>query len=46
MLKLSANVLILIQFSYVTSKSLFSGIFPDDWKCARVIPLFIEAIAR
>ena len=22
------------------NKSLMSGIFPDDWKCARVIPLF------
>ena len=22
------------------NKSLMSGIFPDDWKCARVTPLF------
>ena len=27
------------------SKSLHSGIFPDDWKCARVTPLFKQGEA-
>ena len=41
LLKLYANVLILFQFHYVISLiNLVSGIFPDDWKCTRVIPLF------
>jgi len=40
LLKLYANVLI-FQFHYVISLiNLVSGIFPDDWKCARVTPLF------
>ena len=34
-------MLILFQFHYVLSLiNLVSGIFPDDWKCARVTPLF------
>ena len=34
-------MLILFQFHYVISLiNLVSGIFPDDWKCARVTPLF------
>ena len=34
-------MLILFQFDYVISLiNLVSGIFPDDWKCARVTPLF------
>ena len=27
------------------NKSLLSGIFPDDWKCARVTPLFKQGEA-
>ena len=27
------------------SKSLHSGTFPDDWKCARVTPLFKQGEA-
>ena len=27
----------------IQDKSLMSGIFPDDWKCARVTPLFKQA---
>ena len=34
-------MLILFQFHYVISLiNHVSGIFPDDWKCARVTPLF------
>ena len=36
------SVLILFHGHYANYliKSLMSGIFPDDWKCARVTPLF------
>lgn len=32
--------LISVSLSDLFNKSLTSGIFPDDWKCARVTPLF------
>ena len=33
--------MLIFQFHYVISLiNLVSGIFPDDWKCARVTPLF------
>ena len=32
--------LISVSLCDLFNKSLVSGIFPDDWKCARVIPLF------
>ena len=33
-------VLMLFHARYLFNKSQMSGIFPDDWKCARVTPLF------
>ena len=32
--------LISVSLSDLFNKSLTSGMFPDDWKCARVTPLF------
>ena len=32
--------LICIPMCYIFNQSLSRGIFPDDWKCARVTPLF------
>ena len=34
--------LISVSLCVLFNKSLVSGIFPDDWKCARVTPLFKE----
>ena len=34
--------LISVSLCALFNKSLVSGIFPDDWKCARVTPLFKE----
>ena len=33
-------VLMLFHARYLFNKPQMSGIFPDDWKCARVTPLF------
>ncbi|XP_033096783.1 uncharacterized protein LOC117101027 [Anneissia japonica] len=38
MLKL-ANLIIVPSLTYIINLSLHSGIFPDDWKYAKVIPL-------
>ena len=32
--------MILVSLCDLSNKSLLSGIFPDDWKYARVTPLF------
>ena len=34
--------LISVSLCDLFDKSLLSGIFPDDWKCARVTPLFTQ----
>lgn len=36
--------LISVSLCDLFNKSLVSGIFPDDWKCARVTPLFKEGL--
>ena len=37
--------LISVSLCDLFNKSLLSGIFPDDWKCARVTPLFKQGDA-
>ena len=37
--------LISVSLCDLCNKSLLSGIFPDDWKCARVTPLFKQGEA-
>ena len=37
--------LISVSLCDLFKKSLLSGIFPDDWKCARVTPLFKQSEA-
>ena len=37
--------LISVSLCDLFNKSLLSGIFPDDWKCARVTPLFKQGEA-
>ena len=37
--------LISLSLCDLFNKSLFSGIFPDDWKCARVTPLLKQGEA-
>ena len=37
--------LISVYLRDLFNKSLLSGVFPDDWKCARVTPLFKQGEA-
>ena len=42
---MSVLILFRVPLCDLFNKSLKSGIFPDDWKCARVIPLFKQGDA-